>query len=159
MTKEITKAFILQQIQDKFKLRELAPETFRFSEEVLPVYNIEQHLLTWEVLEKTMSITGTGSFVFFAVPDNERWTLRSYYVTFLMTGAIKGTGLFIYNRPPGTTVSIFLDMIKGQEVSYLVVLPCPVVLDPGNQLLYSIDTYVSTQELTIRIDVQREEIR
>jgi hypothetical protein len=160
MTKEITKAIIMQEIRDKFRLREFAPAKFLFDETVVPVYNIEPHLLRWEVLEKTVSITSAAGFVFWTVPQTERWLLRGYTVTFGMTGAIKGTGLYISNRPPPTAGNaIFLDMIKGQEVSYLVTLATPVVLDPGNAIRYLIDTYVSTQDLIIHIDVQKEEIQ
>ena len=158
MTKEITKAYILQQIEDKFKLREFEPSPFVFSETVVPVYNIEQHLMSWHVYEKAVNITSAAAFVFFNVPDNERWLMRAYMVIFGATGAHKGTGLYIKNRTASGDY-IYLDMIKGQEVSYLVNLPTPVVLEPGNILSYSIDTYVSDQAITIFIDVQKEEIR
>ena len=159
MTKEITKAFILQEMEDKFKLRELSPEKFRFSEEVIPIYDIEQHLTSWEVRSSTVSITSATYFLFFNVPTNERWLLRAYQVIFGATGAHKGTGLYIWYRPPPTTETIYLDMKKNQEVSYLVNLLHPVVLESGNRLEYLIDTYVSTQNLTINIDIQKEEIR
>ena len=158
MSKEITKAFILQQLQDKFKLRELEPEIFRFSEQVIPVYDIEQHLMTWEVVESTVSITSAASFVFFTVPDNERWTVRAYMLVFGMTGAHKATGVYICYRP-GNTDCIYLDLKKGQEVTYLVNLPVPAVLQPNNRVNVVFDTYVSTQDLTLRMDVLKEEIR
>ena len=158
MTKEITKAFILQQLQDKFKLREFEPGKFLFSETVLPVYNVEPHLSTWEVLETTVSITSAAAFNFFIVPDNERWTLRAYQLLFGMTGAIKASGLLISHRPTYLD-SIYLDLKKGQEVSYLVNLPQLVVLQPGNTLRVLIDTYVTTQDLTVHVDIKREEIR
>ena len=158
MTKEITKAYILQQIQDKFKLRELEPEVFRFSEQVIPTYDVSQHLGNWVVLNATVSITSAASFVFFDVPETERWLLRSYLVIFGGTGAIKGSGLMV-NQRPGSSDYIYLDLKKGQEVSYLVNLPVSVVLHPGNELKYLIDTYVSTQNLTVRVDVLKEEIR
>ena len=158
MTKEITKANILQEMQDKFKLREFESVKFLFEETVVPVYNIEQHLEKWEVDVKTVSITSASSFEFFEVPANERWKLRSYFVVYLATGAIKGSGLFIDKRPcPGCF--IYLDLVKGQEVSYIVNLPQLVTLNPGNKLEYLIDTYVSTQNLQIFIDVMKEEIR
>ena len=159
MTKEITKSIILQEIQDKLKLREFEPDNFLFSETVIPTYNIEQHLLHWEVLVETVSITSATNFLFFTVPDNERWTLRAYSLYYGMTGAIKGTGLYMINRPGGNTTSFFLDLKKNQEVSYLVNLPFPVVIDAGTELRYLIDTYVTTQDLTVRCDVMREEIR
>ena len=159
MTKEITKAYILQQLEDKFKLRESIPEKFTFSETVLPVYNIEPHLTTWESLTETVSITAIGGVQFYAVPEKERWLLRSYVVVYGMTGAIKGTGLYMAHRPHPSTTAMYLDMKKGQEVSYLTTLNTPVVLQSITKLMYYIDTYVSTQDLTIRIDIQREEIR
>ena len=158
MTKEITKAIILQQIQDKLKLRELTPERFAFSELVVPTYNIEPHLGEWEVIENTVSITSAASFTFFTVPQDEQWLLRSYVVVFGMTGAHKGTGLLI-NKRPATGGYIYLDLIKGQEVSYLTNLPVCVKLHPLSELKYLIDTYASTQDLLIMIDVLKEKIR
>jgi len=156
MTKEITKAIILQEIQDKLKLREFTPAQFLFEESVVPTYDINQHLGHWEVLAKTVSITSTTNFTFFAVPSTERWTLRAYQVLYGMTGAIKGSGLYVAARPSS---SLYLDLKKGQEVSYLVNLPQHVVLEPGNVLEYYIDTYVSTQNLEIRVDVWKEQLR
>jgi hypothetical protein len=158
MTKEITKAYIVQQIEDKLKLRDLEPERFTFSERVIPVYNIEPHLSTWKVKYTTVNITSATSFKFFTVPQNERWTLRAYHVVYLMTGAIKGSGLFIGDRP-GAGDFIYLDLKKGQEVSYLITLGVPVVIEAGSTLNYLIDTYVSSQNLAVYIDVLVEEIR
>ena len=158
MTKEITKANILQEIQDKFKLRELMPEKFSFSEMVIPVYDIESHLGKWDTETKTVSITSIAGFTFFTVPANERWFLRAYQLVFGATGAIKATGVLIINRA-GAGDYIYLDMVKGQEVSYVINLPNPVLLNPGNRLQIYIDTYVSTQNLSLIIDVLKEEIR
>ena len=159
MTKEITKAFILQEIQDKFQLREWIPGKFTFSEEVIPVYNIEPHLLKWVVQARTLSITSATNFDFFEVPPAERWLLRAYMVIFGATGAHKGSGLYVSNRPASPANFIYLDLKAGQDVSYLVNLSCPVVLEPGNHLRYLIDNYTSTQDLTIYVDIQKEEIR
>jgi hypothetical protein len=159
MTKEITKASILQEIQDKFGLREFEPAKFLFDETVVPVYDIERHLTKWEIMEMTVSITSAAGFYFFKVPANERWLLRAYQVIYGMTGAHKGSGLYIDYRPPSTATAMYLDLKKGQDVSYLVNLPNPVMLSPGNRLYYLIDDYTSTQNLTIDIDVQKEEIR
>ena len=157
MTKEITKSIILQEIQDKLKLREFAPANFLFDETVVPVYNIERHLEEWTTKEKTVSITAANSFIFYTVPQNERWHLRAYWVLFLMTGAIKATGILVQRKK--YPITFYLDLTKGQEVTYLVNLPNPVVLEPGDQLQAYIDTYVSTQDLRLYIDYMREEIR
>ena len=158
MTKEITKSYILQQIEDKFKLREFVPEKFTFSENVIPIYNIEQHLGTWEIINSTVTITSADAFILYTVPDDERWFLRAYLVIYGFTGAIAGSGMFITNRPT-SLYSMYLDLKKGQDVSYLVELNNPVVLQPGNTLRYLIDTYVSTQDLSVRIDILKEKIR
>ena len=158
MTKEITKAEILQQIQDKFKLREFEVAPFLFDETVIPVYNIEQHLTRFEVRHTTVSITSADAFLFFVVPLDEQWTLRAYQVIYGMTGAIKGTGVYATWRP-GLYDYIYFDMTKGQEISYLVTLPAPVILAPQTRLFYLIDTYVSTQDLTIDVDISVETIR
>ena len=159
MTKEITKSIILQQIQDKLGLREFDAAKFLFDETVVPVYNIEAHLGDWDVLEEVKTISSATAFTFFSVPMDERWLLRAYTVIFGATGAHKGTGLFMTYRPYPNIESMYLDMTKGQEVSYLVTLPAIVVLNPKTQLKYLIDTYVCNQALTINIDVLKEKIR
>ena len=158
MTKEITKANILQELGDKFQLREFEPEKFLFSELVVPVYDIASHLTRHEVKHNTMSVTSVTGFLFFTVPENERWILRAYQVIFGMTGAHQGSGLYISCRP-GVSDNIYLDLKKGQDVSYLITLVSPVVLQPKSRLAYLIDSYTSTQDLTIDIDVTIEGIR
>jgi len=158
MTKEITKAIVLQEMQDKFKLREFEPAKFLFNETVVPVYNIEAHLETWMVAESTVSITSATSFVFFTVPQNERWLLRAYALIFGATGAIKASGLLVY-RTTAPTIAMYLDLTKGQEISYLRTMETTVPLNAGDTLRVLIDTYVSTQDLRVRIDYMKEEIR
>ena len=158
MVKEITKAKILQEIQDKFKLRELEPEIFSFSEMVIPTYDIEQHLGTWVTHSKTTSITSATYFSFHEVPSTERWLLRAYMLIFYNEGAYKVTGMYIDKRPTSGKY-IYLDMKKGQTTSYLINLPQHVRLEPGSQLKVLIDTYVSTANLQVVLDVLKEEIR
>ena len=158
MTKEITKAIILQELENKFQLREFLPAKFLFDETVVPTYSIEPHLTRFEIMHNTVSITSATGFAFFTVPQDEQWTLRAYQVIFGATGAHKGTGLYAIWRP-GEVDYIYFDMTKGQEISYLATLPQAVVLAPKTRLFYNIDTYVSTQDLTIDIDVSVEELR
>ena len=158
MTKEITKAIILQEIQDKFGLREFEPANFLFDEKVVPIYNVGQHLITAATQTKAISITSASGFLFYTVPQNEKWSLRSYELIFGSTGPHKATGLYISRKDtPGPT--IYLDMKKGQEVSYLVNLPTLVTLRPGDGISVYFDTYVSTQNLSVVIDYTREIIR
>ena len=157
MTKEITKAFILQEIQDKFKLRDLIPEKFSFSEQVIPTYDIGEHLLHSEVEDKTRSITaGNQGVSFFTVPENERWSLHGYNVIFL-TGDFKVTGVMVYK--PAVAGYFYLDMTLNQDVSYAKLLPQDVVLEPGDDLYIYIDAYVSTGNLMLRALLTVEEIR
>ena len=158
MTKEITKAFILQEIQDKFKLRELEPERFRFLEAVRPVYNIEQHLKHREILTTTVSITATGGKIICSIPSNERWTLSRYTVVFLVAGAYKVAGVYLVRRND-SSVFCYLDLKKNQTESYAVDLPKDVILEDGDYLMVNIDDYISTANLRIYFDVVKEEIR
>ena len=158
MTKEITKSIILQEIQDKFKLREFDPAAFLFDETVVPVYEIGEHLKTWRVYNHSESITSTGDKLFFTVPPNERWTLRSYMVLFYSEGAYQVSGVYLAYRD-ALSDYIYLDLKKNQASSYLVNLPVPVVLEPNNRIYAYIDTYVSTANLRLYVDVQKEEIR
>ena len=158
MSKEITKAFILQQMEDKFGLRELVPERFTFAENVVPVYEIEQHLEKTIVDYTDVSITsGPAGYLFFSIPENQKWKLRGYNVIFMAAGAYKVTGLYIrrqlYDR------LIYLDMTLGRTVSYSVNLPSPVVLEPGNKIYVYVDDYISTADLRLYIDYTMEEIR
>ena len=156
MTKEITKAYILQELQDMFKLREYTPESFLFSETVLPTYDITSHLQKREIDYNVVSITsGPTEYVFFTVPQNERWILHRYNVVFLAAGAYKVTGVFIYR---GLSY-IYLDMTEGQTVSYLHDLINPVVLDPGDRIVVYVDDYTSTADLRLRVDLVKESIR
>ena len=158
MTKEITKAIILQEIQDKLKLREFAPTKFLFDETVVPVYNIERHLQKWTLDYKRVSIDSAAAFTFFTVPENEQWQLRSYNVIFLGAGAIKVAGIYI-TRNISPSNYLYLDLTKNQTVSYAVELNTPVVLDPGSMIRVMCDDYISTQNLDCTIDVMKEEIR
>ena len=76
MSKEITKANILQEIQNKFKLRDFEPEKFLFSEIVTPTYDIGDHVKHWESERFREQITANGVAVMCTVPDNERWRIR-----------------------------------------------------------------------------------
>ena len=157
MTKEITKAIILQEIQDKLKLRELEPETFRFEEAVVPVYNIEQHLITRKCEFVEMSITATGDYLFFNVPINQRWTFDRYDVVFMGAGAFTVAGAFLRRRLIAETV--YLDLTAAQTVSYHVGLPVRTILDPGDQIRVNVDGYTSTQNLRLYLDYEVEELR
>jgi len=156
MSKEITRAIILQQIQDKLKLRDLVPERFTFSEEVIPIYNIEPHIREQISEIATVSITSAAGFVFFTVPQNERWVLNRYNIVFMAAGAYKVTGMYILRS---TGNAIYLDMKEGQTVSYAVELRNPCILDAGHALYVLIDDYTSTANLRVYVDYEREVVR
>ena len=158
MTKEITKAYILQEMQDKLKMRELEPEIFSFSERVLPIYNIEPHLATREIIQKDLSITSTGGITFFTVPQNERWRLKAYSLVFLGASTFTICGGFI-QRGPSAANYIYMDLKAEQSASYLVVNSPHVVIDPGDLIKVNIDGYTSTTSLRMMVDVEKEEIR
>ena len=156
MTKEITKARIIQEIQDKFKLREFSPEKFLFNETVVPIYNVEPHLGKWEIKRKTTSITSISYPTFFTVPESEKWTIRAYQPTF-MTGSYSIAGVLV-GRPDATTY-IYLDLKAAQNVSYVVNLPVPVIVQPGEVIFVNVDGYTTTGDLLLHMDVMVEEIR
>ena len=158
MTKEITKAKILQEIQDKFRLREFLPEKFLFAETVIPVYNIEKHTQTWVITRKSVTATGTGGILLRTVPENEQWALRAYDVVFV-SGVFTATGLYITRVQEDPTYFIYLDLTAGQSTSYHITLPSPVVLQPGDEIQINIDGYTSSGVLYIYLDVMKEEIR
>ena len=156
MTKEITKAIILQEIQDKFKLRDWEAERFLFSELVIPTYDISKHVQHWISDHKDVSITSAASFVFFTVPDNERWYLSRYDVTFLGAGAHTVAGVFILREPPEY---VYLDLTAAQTISYHINLSMLAVINPGEYIKVNIDGYTATQDLRLGIDYMMEEIR
>ena len=159
MSKEITKAFILQEMQDKFKLRELEPEVFSFSETVIPVYNVEQHLEEWKADFIERSITGTGAEAFFVVPDDEKWSLWRYDVIFMGAGAYTVAGMYTRRRKDAVTDFCYLDLGAAKSASYHIELSVPVVLMPGDFLAVNIDGYTSTQNLRVYIDYLMEKVR
>ena len=159
MTKEITKAYILQQLEDRFKLREYQKEDFLFSETVIPVYNIESHLFKWAVAFVEAAITTTGGKHFFIVPDTERWVLNGYNVIFMGAGAYTVAGIYITRADSGTDLFYYLDLAAGQSVSYIHHLSREVVLNPGDRLSANIDGFTTTQNLRLYIDYRIEELR
>ena len=158
MTKEITKAFILQQLQDKFKLREFDKAQFLFDETVVPIYDIREHLLTQRTGYTTKNVTGTGGILCFQIPDNERWTFNGYNVVFL-TGAYTVAGVYITRVIAGPASFLYLDLTAGQNTSYAVNLPKPLVLDSGDTLNINIDGYTGAGSIRLYIDYTLEEIR
>ena len=159
MTKEITKAYILQELQDKFKLRDFEAEKFLFSETVIPTYSVQQHVERHISRYDTKSVTSTGELVFITVPDNERWHLNRYVAMFL-TGAYTISGFYIRRpRTEKNTAFIYLDLTAAQSVSYAIELLKPVVMNPGDFLSANIDGYTSTGNLRLDADYVREEIR
>jgi len=156
MTKEITKAIILQELQDKFKLRDFDPAKFLFDETVVPTYDIGQHLAKLGVEDKIMSIASTGNTVFFTVPQNEKWTLHGYNVIF-MTGVYTIAG--VYLLVPALAEYFYLDLTAAQNTSYQHFLKHPVTLDSGDGIATNVDGYTSTGNLMIRVLVTKEEIR
>ena len=159
MTKEITKAFILQQIEDKFKLRELVPQKFTFGEEVCPVYNIEDHLKEFIANYKEHSITATGAHVFFTVPPSQRWRLNRYDVVFMAAGAYTVAGLYVSRAIYGPLKSVYVDLTAGQTTSYHITPPIPIALHSGDAIGINIDGYTSTANLRLYIDYDMEEVR
>jgi len=156
MTKEITKAIILQDIQNKFALREFDPAPFLFDETVVPVYDITRHLTKLDNRNNTVSVTSATSFEFFQVPDNERWSLHRYLVIF-MTGTYTVAGLLI-GRPTSSDY-MYLDLTAAQSVSYLNDLPKDAILDPGDRLYINVDGYTATGDLRLIIELTVETIR
>ena len=161
MTKEITKAHILQQIQDKFSLREFEAAKFLFSETVLPIYDMGRHLYEQWQKHVTESVTEMGTVLFYSVPDDEQWTLSRYDVVF-MTGAYTIAGIYIVrpvaHRNPGSAY-IYLDLAAAQNTSYHVELHHPVVLEPHSFIYASIDGYTTTGDLRLYIDYMMEKMR
>ena len=159
MTKEITKATILQEMQDKLKLREFDPANFLFSETVHPVYNIEQHLQHWKTAYAEQTIMSAVGVTFFTVPQNERWYVNGYNIVFMGAGAYTVSGMYIERIDAGIGVFLYLDLTAAQTVSYAVNLPKVLALNPGDQLNINIDSYTSPQDLRLYIDYMVEEIR
>jgi len=158
MTKEITKAFILQEMQDKFKLREFVPDVFTFSEQVVPVYNIEQHIEEATQKKAVVSITSATGFLLLNVPPTERWSLNGYTVIFTGAGAFTVSGIYVV-RKASPAYLFYLDLTAGQTVSYTHLLPVPLRLHPGDSLRVLVDGYTSTQDIWMYADYIKEELR
>ena len=156
MTKEITKSIILQELTDKFKLREFAPAKFLFDETVVPTYDIGPHLIKTVLKTNTLTITGTGGREYFPVPENEKWFLHRYNIIFL-TGAFTIAGAYL--AKPGIADYLYMDLAPAISVSYAVNLPYPAMLEPGEDIAINVDGYTTTGNLEMRIGVTVEEIR
>ena len=76
MTKEITKSIILQEMQDKFQLRDFESARFLFDETVIPTYDVGAHVKHWTVTRDRQVVSGNGALFFHVVPYDERWRVR-----------------------------------------------------------------------------------
>ena len=76
MTKEITKASILQEIQNKFGLRDFESERFLFGELVTPIYDIAPHVRNWVTERYRSSVTGNGPVQILYVPADTEYRIR-----------------------------------------------------------------------------------
>ena len=157
MSKEITKSYILQEIQDKFKLRDLIPSKFVFEETVMPVYSIEEHLVTNEAKAATKPISTIGGREFFLVPDDERWFLNGYTVV-VVTGTYTFAGVYI-TRKAAPSYFLYLDLTAAQTLSYAHFLPRKLTLSPGDIVGINIDGYTASGNLAMYIDYGKETIR
>ena len=157
MSKEITKAYIIQELTDKFKLREDTPEKFLFLEGVRPVYNIEEHLKDFSILSVTRSVTGIGGVYFSGPGDTKKWELNGYTIVFL-SGAFTVSGAYI-TRNSDSGKFVYLDLTAAQSVSYTVNLPKSITMYPGDRLSINVDGYTSTGDLRMDMDVSSETIR
>ena len=159
MTKEITKAIILQELQDKLKLREFKTAPFLFDETVVPIYDIGSHLGQWSTWYDGRDITSADGQNFFTVPDDELWQLAQYDVVF-MSGVYTVAGVYIVRKNKRDAATfIYLDLAAAQSVSYHVELQKTVVLQPGDEININIDGYTSTGTLRLYIDYLVEKIR
>ena len=159
MTKEITKVRILQELQDKFALREFVPANFLFDETVVPVYDIQQHLQRWGSNQYVRNVTATGPVAVVIVPENEKWKLRAYSVVFL-TGAFTIAGMYILRNLQDSAADFsYLDLTAAQSVSYLRTMSEAVVLETGDTLLFNVDGFTTTGTVQINLDLMKEEIR
>ena len=158
MTKEITKANILQELQDKLKLREFESSPFLFSETVIPVYSIDQHLKKWVTDLKQNEITEIGGVAFFTVPDTERWYVNGYNVVFV-TGSYTVSGVYLTRAVKGAAYFLYLELSATQSVSYAENLPKTLQLNPGDILNINIDSFTSPGNLRLYLDYMVEEIR
>jgi len=160
MTKEITKTIILQEMQDKLKLREFEPSNFLFEETVMPVYDIEEHLKHATARLLSLSITSIGGKHVYTVDDNEKIYLNGYDVIFMASGAYTVAGIYISRvLKLSASATVYLDLTAAQSASYHISLPFPLALYPGDSIMVNVDGYTSTADLRIIFDYNREEIR
>ena len=160
MTKEITKAIILQEIQDKLKLREFVPSNFLFDETVVPVYNIEPHLRQPRSGYVERSVTSTGPILILTVPQTQRRTFNRYDVVFMAAGAYTVSGIYVQrNTKVPADAFTYLDLTAGQTASYHIDLGNPIQMVPGDSIYINIDGYTSTQNVRFYYDYTLEEIR
>ena len=158
MTKEITKAILLQEMQDKLKLRDLIPAKFTFEESVVPVYEIAPHLVAQTIKQESEGVTSSTNILFYTVPGDEVWTLHRYNVIFV-TGVYTVAGVIIGRPAISSSQYIYLDLAAGQSVSYLTSLKIPVRLESGDKIYVYVDDYTSSGNLELWIDIGVEKIR
>lgn len=155
---EITKSIILQQLQDKFALREWIPERFSFLETVIPVYQIEQHLREWITADSgAISISSTTDFMTFTVPANERWYIRTY--TGIFATGNYNIGAVKLNRANSDT-TMYLEIEEHLNgLSWVHEFPVPLVVVAGDKLVVTCSGHTTTGNFKLYIDYDKEMVR
>jgi len=160
MTKEITKAIILQELQDKFQLRDFDPAKFLFDETVIPTYEITPHLTHTTAKMVDHVFTGIGGFVFITLPSDEKWIVTGYTVVFVTTGNLTLSGVFIARKARvGGSTFTYLDLTAGIAASYTHYLATPLRLDPGDAIGVNCDGYTTDTTIQLYVDYTMEEMR
>jgi len=147
---------MLQELIEKFDLQQWEYEPLLFAETIVPVYDVRNHLEKWVSKTETKTITGLGSFLFYTVPKDEIWNIRT--MAMQKIGGDFGWQYVMIDRGPFEVPMIVEDTaITSMYTTYR--LEQDLILQPNDGVKISITEHATDGDLKLLLDLKIEKIR
>jgi len=162
MTKEITKANIIQEIQNKFQLREFTPAQFLFDETVVPTYDMGQHVKAWDMSRGRVAVSANGTLIPYAVPETEQWRIRRLSLINETGGNFDVDQIFTYHPSVPTAITyVFYNTASpiGTGTVKIFEFPQDIPMSPGEHVMINISNYVGAGYVSVHMLKEVETIR
>lgn len=144
----------MQELVEKFELQQYEKSPFLFGETIIPTYDIGKHLEKWVAKDSGQSITGVGYYVFYTVPNSERWHIRN--ITVAGASGSHTFSTIVYQQAGGYWMNLYH---TADSVHVILNLSQDLVIEPQSILQIYFDGYTSTSTCHMYLNTKVEKIR
>lgn len=145
--KKITKAILMQQLVDRFKLQEHVREEFVFLEEVLPVFELKSLLDDWDIrYTGALGVTAISLIKVLEAPMNERITIRDIEIN-QASGTFTYISIILVRNKDVVNKLRYYEWGASQSGRSVLNLAQDLVLDPGDYLEVYCDGFTTNGNL------------